>query len=82
MFSKLILISIIGTGALGTGALGTGMIDTNTTSRIAPSGFEFAAGPVRIESGNGKFLQAHMAEHSPLSLTIKLQNGGQLRVKF
>ncbi len=82
MLSKLLLISAIGTGALGTGAIGTGMVDTNDANGITPSGFEFAAGPVRLKSGNGKLLDAHMAGHSPLSLTIKLRNGGELRVKL
>jgi len=77
MLSKLILISALGTGALGTGVVGTG-----SASGIAPSGFEFAAGPVRLESGNGKFFEAHMAEHSPFSLTIKLRSGGQVQIKL
>ncbi len=82
MFSKLILASVIGAGVLGTSAFGTNMIGTMSSNRIVPNGFEFAAGPVRIENGSDKFLQAHMAEHSPLSLTIKLQSGGQIRIKF
>jgi len=77
MLSKLILISALGTGALGTGVVGAG-----STSGITPSGFEFAAGPVRLEGGGDKFLQAHMADHSPMSLKIKLRGGGQVHVKF
>jgi len=77
MLSKLILISAIGTGALGTGVVGSG-----SAGGIAPSGFEFTAGPVRLESGDGQFLHAHMADHAPMSLTIKLRSGGQVQVKF
>ncbi|MBL4853446.1 MAG: hypothetical protein JKY25_04320 [Robiginitomaculum sp.] len=77
MLSKLILISAIGTGAVGTGVVGSG-----SASGIAPTGFEFAAGPVRLESGSGKFLQAHMADHAPMSLKVKLRSGGQIQVKF
>ena len=76
MFTKIILISVLGTGAVG-GAVGTG-----TATGYTPSGIEFAAGPVRIEAGNGKNFSAHMAAHSPLTLTINLKDERQLQVKF
>lgn len=72
MFTKLILISALGTGALGTGA----------ASGITPTGLEFAAGPVRIETGNGKLVSAHMAEHTPLTLTVNLEGDRKLQIKF
>ena len=72
MFTKLLLISVLGTGALGTGAV-TG---------YTPSGIEFAAGPVRVEAGNGKVFSAHMAAHTPFTLTVKLQDDRKLQVKF
>ena len=76
MFTKIILISVLGTGALG------GVVGTGTVTSYTPSGVEFAAGPVRIEAGNGKTFSAHMAAHSPLTLTIKLKDKRQLHVKF
>ena len=77
MFTKLFLIGALGTGILGTGALGTG-----AATGISPTGMEFAAGPVRIEAGNGKFVSAHMAEHTPLTLTVNLQGERRLHIKF
>ena len=77
MLSKLLLISVLGTGALGTGVVGAG-----SANGIMPAGMEFAAGPIRIKSGDGKFIEAHMADHSPLSLTVKLQSGRQVQIKF
>ena len=76
MFTKLFLIAAVGTGALGTGAA------TGAVSGIIPTGIEFAAGPVRVEAGNGNFLSAHMAEHTSLRLTINLQDDRRLQVKF
>lgn len=72
MFTKLLLISAISTGALGTG-IATG---------ITPTGMEFAAGPVRIVTGNGKFISTHMAEHTPLTITVNLQGERRLHIKF
>ncbi len=72
MFTKIFLISAISTGALGTG-VATG---------ITPTGIEFAAGPIRVEAGNGKFIKAHMAEHTPLTLTVNLQGERRLLIKF
>ena len=77
MFSKLFLIAAIGTGAVGTGAIGTGAV-----AGIAPTGVEFAAGPVRIEAGNGKFITAQLAEHTSLRLTLVLKDDRQLQIKF
>lgn len=76
MFTKLLIIAAVGTGALGTSAA------TGVASGIVPTGVEFAAGPVRVEAGNGNFLSAHMAEHASLKLTIKLQDNRRLQVKF
>ncbi len=72
MFTKLFLIGVLGTGALGTGA----------ANGITPTGLEFAAGPVRIETGNGKFVSAHMAKHTPLTLTVNLEGDRKLQIKF
>ncbi|PHS76501.1 MAG: hypothetical protein COB56_06600 [Robiginitomaculum sp.] len=72
MFTKLFLIAAVGTGALGTGA----------ATGFTPTGVEFAAGPVRVEAGNGNFLTAHMAEHTSLTLTINLQDDRKLQLKF
>jgi len=72
VFTKLLLIGALGTGAVGTGA----------ATGYAPSSIEFAAGPVRVEAGNGKILSAHMAAHTPFTLTVKLQSDRKLQVKF
>jgi len=72
VFTKLFLIAAVGTGALGTGA----------ATGITPTGLEFAAGPVRVEAGNGNFISAHMAEHTSLMLTINLQDDRKLQLKF
>jgi len=72
VFTKLFLIAAVGTGALGTGA----------ATGITPTGVEFAAGPVRVEAGNGNFIAAHMAEHTSLTLTINLQDERKLQLKF
>lgn len=77
MFTKLFLIAVITTGIMGTGALGTG-----AATGFTPTGVEFAAGPIRVEAGNGNFIAAHMAEHTSLTLTISLQDERQLQVKF
>ncbi len=63
------------------GVLTTGVIGTTTVSGAAPTGIEFAAGPMRVEIGNGKAF-AHMADHAPMALTIKLRGGGQLHIKL
>ncbi len=72
MFTKLFLIAAVGTGALGTGA----------ATGFAPTSVEFAAGPVRVEAGNGNFISAHMAEHTSLTLIINLQDERKLQLKF
>ncbi len=82
MFTKLILIGVATTGIMGTGALGTGALGTGAASGITPTGIEFAAGPIRIEAGNGKFISAHMAQHTSLTLTVNLQGDRKLQIKF
>lgn len=72
MFSKIILVSIFGTGLVGGGA----------ATGIAPTGLELAAGPVRIESGNGKIVSAKLTSHSPFALTINLKGDQRLHIKF
>ena len=72
MFSKVILAGIFGTSLVGGGAV----------SGIAPTGLELAAGPVRIESGNGKIVSAKLTSHSPFALTIKLKGDQRLHIKF
>lgn len=72
MFSKIIIASLIGTGAIG----------TSTVTTAAPTGIEIAAGTVRIESGNGKIVSAHLGQHSPFALTVNLQDGRKLTIKF
>jgi len=81
VFTKLFIIAAVGTGALGTGAASGAMSGIVPTS-IVPTGIEFAAGPVRVEAGNGNFLSVHMAEHTSLRLTINLQDDRSLQVKF
>ena len=72
MFSKLILAGLLGTGLIGTSAV-TG---------ASPKSIEFAAGPIRLESGNGALIKANMAQHAPLGLTIKLKNNRQLQIRL
>jgi len=72
VFTKLFLIAAVGTGALGTGA----------ATGIVPSSVEFAAGPIRVEAGNGNFLSAHMAEHTSLRFTVNFQGERHLQIKF
>ena len=72
MFSKIIIASLIGTGAIGTGA----------ANGINPAGIELAAGTVRIESGNGKVVSARLDQHSPFALTIKLKDDRRFTIKF
>ena len=72
MLTKLLIASALGTSAVGTG-VATGM---------TPTGIELAAGPMRIETGNGHVVSARLAEHMPFSLTINLQGDTKLCVKF
>ncbi|PHR60210.1 MAG: hypothetical protein COA43_07890 [Robiginitomaculum sp.] len=71
MIGKAIIISVMGTGLLGTGAsVGT------------PTGIEIAAGPLHIESGNGKIFNARFDNGSGISLTITLKDERNLILKF
>ena len=72
MLSKLIIISLFGTGVVGTSAV----------SGMTPIGMEFAAGPIRIESGNGNGFNAHLDTHAPLSLKIDLKDQRSLTINF
>lgn len=72
MFSKAILI----------GALSTGLVGGTAATGITPTGLELAAGPVRIESGNGKIVSAKLTSHSPFALTINLKGDQRLHIKF
>ncbi len=72
MFSKMILVSIFGTSLVGTGAVGG----------FAPTGMELACGAVRIESGNGKGISAHLDSHSSFAITIGLSGERSLKLKF
>ncbi|MBL4870786.1 MAG: hypothetical protein JKX72_07520 [Robiginitomaculum sp.] len=72
MLSKIILISLFGTGVIGTSA----------ASGITPTGMELACGALRIESGNGKGLRAHLDSHAGPALTINLNDGRTLVLTF
>lgn len=72
MFSKILLISVFGTSLVGTSAVGG----------FAPTGMELACGAVRIESGNGQGLSAHLDSHSSFALTINLKGERTLKLKF
>lgn len=72
MISKAIIIGLFSTGLIGTGAI----------SSVVPISIELAAGPVRIESGNGKVLSAYLDTHSPPALTIALKGDRSLKIKF
>ncbi len=72
MFTKIII----------TGMVGTGLISGGAVTGFTPTKMELAAGPVRIEAGAGKFIQAHLDAHSPISLTIALKNKRHLQIKF
>ncbi len=72
MFTKIILTAMIGTGLIG-GSAAAGFVPTN---------MEFAAGPVRIQAGDGQLINARFDEHSPISLTIALKNERRLQIKF
>ena len=72
MFSKVILVGLFSTSVVGGGAV-TG---------IAPTGLELAAGPVRIESGNGKIISARLTDKSAVALTINLKDDRRIHIKF
>ena len=77
MFSKLLITSVLGTTLIGGGAA-TGL----APDTALPSALEFAAGPLRVETGGGQAIQAHMASHSRLTLTMKLGAHTRLQIKF
>ena len=72
MFTKIILTTMVGTGLIG-GSAAAGFVPTKV---------ELAAGPVRIEAGDGQLFGARFDDHSPLSLTIALANERRLQIKF
>ena len=72
MLSKLVLVGLFGTSLVGGGA----------ATGIAPTGVELAAGPVRIESGNGKIIAARLTGESAAALTISLKGDQRLHIKF
>ncbi len=72
MISKLILTGLVSTGVIG-GAAAGGMV---------PTSLEIAAGPVRIESGEGNPLQARMANQSRSGLIISLKNGRRIIIRL
>lgn len=72
MFSKIVLIGALSTGVVGGGAV-TG---------ITPTGLELAAGPVRIESGNGKIISAKLTTPTAFVVTINLKDDQRLHIKF
>lgn len=71
MIGKTVLLTLMGTGIIGTGA-----------SVSAPVGVELAAGPVRIESGNGHIFHAKIEKSTSLALTISLKDDRNLIIKF
>lgn len=72
MRSKITINTLVGTGLVGTGAM----------IAAALQGVELAAGPVRFESGNGKIVDARLAAHAPLSLTIQLSDARRINITF
>ncbi len=72
MFTKL-TISLLAT---------TGLISTTALTGMVPTGAELAAGPVRIEAGNGHIAQAYLSKHSPFHLRLDLKNHQSLIIEF
>ena len=72
MLSKLIIAGLIGTGFIGAGSAST----------IMPSGLDFAAGPLRIMSGNGKGFVAKFDKPAPVMLTFYLKNQQRVNIRF
>ena len=72
MFTKLTI------GFLAT----TGLISTTALTGMVPTSAELAAGPIRIEVGNGHIVQAHMSRHSPFQIQLFLKNEQALTIKF
>ena len=73
MFTKIIIAGIIGT---------TGLVGTGSTNNIAPTGMELTAGPLHIESGNGKGFTANFDQPAPVSFTVHLPDNKKLQIKF
>jgi hypothetical protein len=61
---------------------GSSVIGGGVATGMAPTGVEFAAGSLRIEGGSGHGLDVHLAEHSAIKLTIKLNDDRNLLIKF
>ena len=72
MLSKIAIISLLGTGA----------VSTSSAAGLSPTGIEVTAGPIRMESGNGKIFTAQLQNPSETSLTIGLKDGRKLIIKF
>jgi len=72
MFSKIII----------TAMLGTGLISASAFTGLTPTKLELAAGPVRIEAGNGKMIGARLDAQSPFTLTIALKNDRHIQIKL
>lgn len=76
MFSKAIIIGLCSTGVISTTAI------TGAATNMVPVSIEMAAGPVRIESGNGKIFSAHLEQTSKTALVIELKDDRRLRINF
>lgn len=72
MLSKIVLVGLFGTSLVGGGA----------ATGITPTGVELAAGPIRIESGNGKIVSARFADQSAMSFTINLTGEQHIQIKL
>lgn len=76
MLSKAIIIGLCSTGIISTTAV------TGAATNMMPVSVEVAAGPVRIETGHGKFFSAHLEASSKSALVIELKDDRRLRINF
>ncbi len=72
MFTKITI------GVLAT----SGIISTTALTGMTPTHIELAAGPVRIETGEGHIAHVYLAKHSPFNLSIQLKNDRIIKVQF
>ncbi len=72
MFTKLTISLLAATGLISTSAM-TGMVPTSA---------ELAAGPVRLEAGNGHLAHAYLSKHSPFHIRLHLKNHQTLTIEF
>lgn len=70
MLSKLVIITVAGTGLLGTGAA------------ISPQSGHVHAGPFVLEAGNGQGLAARISKQAEFGLRFELRNGRTVTIKF